>query len=1084
MKNKVSPKNVFVSTPDSEHAAQCQAILTKIRQIQEITQNTATTIDEYRRNHLFTNGEIMTNTATLVELNQILDATRFKLDTPSVDLNAIVSEIQKVVDRLSVLFSNYGAPNIHDILVITFGQEFANSIAFPLPALEDKYALITKYVRPIGYKIYPWKRTKTVKSSRTNTLCKDKLNVDLGSAFETYNNIECLDVDVSTTMQFLVKVHGIRVIIHNDRLQKTIVIKGMCTNVPLDILGNRYLEERRKAIRTLIEESSAFPKVDAYKVFQILTLKDMLICGDNDVYKKNIGISHDSHFVSSSDIGDVSKKFLEMNLYTQRNILLNIFASNNDMIQYVAYILYDCLIINTTETLDAHNQIVIYDSFPWKIKNHIKDATKNTVKYSSEIAKKYDVSPVSLEQKIYLMNLPENVKERAFARLKEVKGKPDESSAKARQYLEGLLKIPFGKYRAEPILGMVANINSAFTKILGDIAKMPHRFDGSPMSPGTKYSNIEIMQYIRTFSGNLPSWLIRHFESIPSTPLKAVNKACDYIQTLTGESYKKNRQERLNYIRAFLEKGDVSISDKCLVFDLACFSVHGGSTSVHSIYHDLEKVSELTDTVKGEMSNIVANLDKSIYGHNNAKNQILKIIGQWMNGKTSGYCFGFEGSPGIGKTSLAKTGISKCLIDEDGTPRPFAFIALGGSCNGATLEGHNYTYVNALWGRIVDILMETKCMNPIIYIDELDKVSNTEHGKEIIGILMHLIDSTQNDVFQDKYYSGINIDLSKVLFIFSYNDPSKIDSVLLDRIHRIKFENLSTADKLVVVRKHILPEICERMGFSQDLVILGDSIVEYLILTYTAEPGIRKLKEILFDIYGEINIEMLKCDNERTYPIELTVPILENHYMKQYVKVEEKKINPRPDVGYINGLWANALGMGGITPIETSFCPANVLLELKLTGLQGDVMKESMNVAKNVAWSRVSDKIKAEWLATFEKTQNGGIHIHCPEGGVPKDGPSAGAAITCAIYSLLMGRQIKNTVAITGEIDLRGNITAIGGLEMKILGGIRAGVKTFIFPEANARDYTKFLEKYESITVGLEFIQVSHIDQVFSVVFV
>lgn len=184
-------------------------------------------------------------------------------------------------------------------------------------------------------------------------------------------------------------------------------------------------------------------------------------------------------------------------------------------------------------------------------------------------------------------------------------------------------------------------------------------------------------------------------------------------------------------------------------------------------------------------------LDKSIHGHNYAKNQILKIIGQWMNGTQSGYCFGFEGSPGIGKTSLAKKGLSNCLIGADGKSRPFAFIALGGSSNGSTLEGHSYTYVNSIWGRIVDILMETKCMNPIIYVDELDKVSKTEHGKEIIGILTHLIDTTQNDCFQDKYYSGINIDLSKALFIFSYNDPDNIDRILLDRIHRIHFENLS-----------------------------------------------------------------------------------------------------------------------------------------------------------------------------------------------------------------------------------------------------------------------------------------------------
>ena len=154
---------------------------------------------------------------------------------------------------------------------------------------------------------------------------------------------------------------------------------------------------------------------------------------------------------------------------------------------------------------------------------------------------------------------------------------------------------------------------------------------------------------------------------------------------------------------------------------------------------------------------------------------------------------------------MLKNGISKCLVDKEGKCRPFSFIAIGGSTDGATLEGHSYTYVG-LQGKIVDILRECQCMNPIIYIDELDKISNTENGKEIIGILTHITDSTQNDEFYDKYFSGIKIDLSKVLFIFSYNDYSKIDSILADRIHRVKFNNLSLKDKIYIVNNYLLPE--------------------------------------------------------------------------------------------------------------------------------------------------------------------------------------------------------------------------------------------------------------------------------------
>jgi len=152
--------------------------------------------------------------------------------------------------------------------------------------------------------------------------------------------------------------------------------------------------------------------------------------------------------------------------------------------------------------------------------------------------------------------------------------------------------------------------------------------------------------------------------------------------------------------------------------------------------------------------------------------------------------------------------------------------------------------------------MESKCMNPIIYIDELDKVSKTEHGKEIVGVLTHLTDPTQNDVFQDKYFTGIDLDLSKALIIFSYNDVSQIDRILLDRIHRIKFDNLTNNEKIVIVKKFLLPEINKKMGF-ENVVLMSDDVIDFIIQEYTREPGVRKLKELLFDLFGEINLELL-----------------------------------------------------------------------------------------------------------------------------------------------------------------------------------------------------------------------------------
>jgi endopeptidase La len=490
--------------------------------------------------------------------------------------------------------------------------------------------------------------------------------------------------------------------------------------------------------------------------------------------------------------------------------------------------------------------------------------------------------------------------------------------------------------------------------------------------------------------------------------------------------------------------------------------------------------SKVNDNIK----NVREILDESVYGHNNAKRQLERIIGQWMNGEHTGYCFGFEGPPGVGKTSLAKNGLANCLKDENDVARPFSFIALGGSSNGSTLSGHSYTYVGSTWGRIVDILMEQKCMNPIIFIDELDKVSKTEHGKEIIGILTHMVDPTQNEHFQDKYFSGIDFNLSRVLFIFSYNNPELIDPILLDRIHRIKFKNLSLEDKVIITKKHILPELFKRVGLTNS-VEFSDDIIKYIIENYTKEAGVRKLKEILFEIISEINLEIIQSTDEKFYHYVLTEEDIKNKYLKERLTVRYKEIHDENRVGIINGLWANALGMGGIIPIESNYFPSAKMLELKLTGMQGDVMKESMNVAMTLAWKLSCDKTQKAIMKENSKNNLKGIHIHCPEGAVPKDGPSAGTAITCCIYSLLNKKPINRLYAITGEIDLQGNITAIGGLDLKILGGIRAGVKHFIYPHENKKDFDKFLELYKDndIINNIEFFSVKHITEVLKMIF-
>ena len=378
-------------------------------------------------------------------------------------------------------------------------------------------------------------------------------------------------------------------------------------------------------------------------------------------------------------------------------------------------------------------------------------------------------------------------------------------------------------------------------------------------------------------------------------------------------------------------------------------------------------------------------------------------------------------------------------------------------------------------------------MNPIIFIDELDKISQTENGKELIGILTHLIDSSQNERFQDKYFNGINIDVSKVLFIFSYNDVSIIDRILLDRIHRVKFERLTIIDKIEITRKHLLKEIATKLGMKGQ-VMLDDETIRFIVNRYTNESGVRKLKEILFEIYSQINLEILENSFElESLPIVLTQENIENVYLKERYKSKPYMIHKTPTVGLINGLWANTLGMGGVLPIESSFIYSTTFLDLKLTGMQGDVMKESMNVAKTVAWNLLSKSQQEKLRVKLEDTKQQGIHIHCPDGATNKDGPSAGTAITIVMYSMLTKKKIKHNIAITGEMNLQHKVTAIGGLDLKIIGGIEAGVTQFIYPEENQEDFEKFLIKYEKrkeILDGITFHKVNTINDVLKLVFV
>ena len=256
-----------------------------------------------------------------------------------------------------------------------------------------------------------------------------------------------------------------------------------------------------------------------------------------------------------------------------------------------------------------------------------------------------------------------------------------------------------------------------------------------------------------------------------------------------------------------------------------------------------------------------------------------------------------------------------------------------------------------------------------------------------------------------------------------------------------------------------MPEILDTVGYNKDDIIISKQNLIYIIESYTFEAGVRKLKEKLFEIVREINLKKIMGENIEI-PYTVTKEVIEEIFSEKS-KVRFKKIAKEPLIGMVNGLYATTSGTGGLTLIEVHKTLADRKLDLELTGQQGDVMKESMKCAKTLAWNLIPVNIKKTIKDEWENVGTYGLHIHCPECATPKDGPSAGAAITCAIISRLTNTPIKNTVALTGEIDLNGNVHVIGGVDSKVDGAKRAGVKKILLPHGNKEDYEKYVKKLE-----------------------
>lgn len=967
----------------------------------------------------------------------------------------IINILQLINNELSSLFKLYGTESFEDLLWICFGNNSINSYT-NLDIEKNKFELLKKYFHPTSYKLLVPKK-EGEKSSK----------IDENVFNEKSKNFETSDINIKTK-QFHLKVNGIQLIVHSPNNKKSLIINGIIDDIIIDFLNNKYINYKNKLIRDNITQSENFQCVTFERYLQSLNLKDYIIYETNEIFSKYIGYLSNLNIISQKTIAQLIKDFIISDLYIKRSIIIQLLINSDKYDnQYLAYLLYDILSNDSNGSIDTLEQTILYDSFPWSIKQYFKEAMKRTIQYTNELSN-FDIQKIPLEQQICLLKVSDVVKEKAMQKLKEVKAKSEDSGSKARQYLDGLLKIPFNIYKREPILDIMKDIKTKYINML----KITN-LNNSEIKDD--YTSLEILKSIKEYKEiSLKQNIVIDINKIKNNLLLCKKpQLIEYIIKINKILIKLNKSELIikyfkiskgvliKEIKNFIDKFS---HDNLLLNDV--FVSINNNEEYKNNKNNLALIKEIEDNYRNfniYMENVKLTLDNAVYGHDKAKRQIERIIGQWINGKQDGYCFGFEGPPGIGKTSMCKKGLSECLKDENGVSRPFAMIQMGGDSNGSSLHGHNYTYVGSTWGSIVQILMDKKCMNPIIFIDEIDKISKTEHGREIIGILTHLLDPAQNDCFQDKYFSGVDLDLSKALFILSYNDVDAIDKILLDRIHRIKFNSLTLEEKLVILNKHILPEIYEKMGL-KNMITFSNDVLKFIIEEYTLESGVRKLKEVLFEIISEINLDILKnFDTNYEIPIEISINDIKTKYFKDKKEIIIRKVSSKNEIGFVNGMYATSQGVGGTLPIHARFFPSDKFLDLKLTGLQQDVMRESMHVSLTVAWNLTIRDRQLFLRKIYDNDKNKcGINIHTGDGSVAKDGPSGGCAITCALYSLLNEIPLKPEFGITGEIQMSGEVTAIGGLNYKILGSLKSNVKSFIFPKENEKDFNEFYEKYKN----------------------
>jgi ATP-dependent Lon protease len=452
-------------------------------------------------------------------------------------------------------------------------------------------------------------------------------------------------------------------------------------------------------------------------------------------------------------------------------------------------------------------------------------------------------------------------------------------------------------------------------------------------------------------------------------------------------------------------------------------------------------------------------LEEDHYGLDKVKERILEYLAVRKLAKhPQGTILCLVGPPGVGKTSLVKS-IAEAMN------RKFARISLGGINDEAEIRGHRRTYIGAMPGRVIQAIKQAGTKNPVILLDEIEKMTRSYMGDPTAAML-EVLDPDQNDSFTDHYLDA-PFSLSEVVFVATANSLDYVPRPLYDRLEVIRISGYTEEEKVAIAEYHIIPKILEKHGLTTKQLKIQPQAVRKIIQEYTREAGVRGLERMMAMICRKVATQIVR---NRNVTVRIT-PLLISKYLGAPRIIRDADVRG-PQVGIVTGLAWTETG-GETLPIEVNIMPGKG--RLQLTGQLGDVMKESAQAAFSYIRSHTE---RVEVDPNFQDHMD--IHIHIPEGAIPKDGPSAGIALALALISAIAKRPIKSSLAMTGEITLRGRVLAIGGLKEKVLAAIRAGIKTVLYPRANEKDLED-LPDY--VKQKLDLIAVSHLDEVLAIAF-